>query len=36
MLISPMVKTNFIIENKLSLADNSKTREQLEQELYEL
>jgi hypothetical protein len=33
MLISPMVKTNFIIENK---ADNSKTREQLEQELYEL
>jgi hypothetical protein len=30
MLISPMVKTN------LSLSENNKTREQLEQELYEL
>jgi hypothetical protein len=36
MLISPMVKTNFIMEQKLSLSDNTKTREQLEQELYEL
>jgi hypothetical protein len=30
MLISPIVKTN------LSLSENNKTREQLEQELYEL
>jgi hypothetical protein len=31
MFISPMVKTNLIISN-----NNNKTREQLEQELYEL
>lgn len=36
MLISPMVKTNLNIEQKVSLTDNNKTREQLEQELYEL
>ncbi len=38
MLISPMVKTNFLIEQKLPLSDNdnNKTREQLEQDLYEL
>src|SRR5690349_10297640 len=36
MLISSMVKTNFIVDQKLSLLDNNKTREQLEQDLYEL
>jgi len=36
MLISPLVKTNLITEQKLSLSENNKTREQLEQELYDL
>ncbi|CAF0775747.1 unnamed protein product [Rotaria sordida] len=36
MFISPMVKTNFFNEQKLSLSETYKTREQLEQELYEL
>ena len=36
MVISPIVKTSFIIDQKLSLSDNNKTREQLEQDLYEL
>lgn len=36
MLISPMVKTNSINESCLSRTDSNKTREQLEQELFEL
>jgi hypothetical protein len=36
MLISPMVKTIITDEQKLSVLENNKTREQLEQELYEL
>ncbi|CAF4070933.1 unnamed protein product, partial [Rotaria sp. Silwood2] len=36
MFISPIVKRNFVTEQKLSLSENNKTREQLEQELYEL
>ncbi|CAF0931602.1 unnamed protein product [Rotaria sp. Silwood1] len=36
MFISPMVKTNYFTEQKLSLSNNNKTREQLEQDLYEL
>jgi len=36
MLISPMGKTNFVSEDKISLQENNKTREQCEQELYEL
>ncbi len=36
MLISPMVKTNFIIEQNSSRNEKNRTREQLEQDLYEL
>ncbi|CAF0745974.1 unnamed protein product [Adineta steineri] len=36
MLISPMVKTNFLFEQNTPLSEINKTREQSEQDLYEL
>ena len=36
MLISPLVKTNCVHEQNLSISNQQKTREQLEQDLYEL
>lgn len=36
MLISPMGKTDISVEPKLFLSESNKTREQLEQELFEL
>jgi hypothetical protein len=36
MLISPLVKTHLIQKQDVSLSNQQKTREQLEQDLYEL
>ncbi|CAF4689518.1 unnamed protein product, partial [Rotaria magnacalcarata] len=36
MVISPMFKTDFFIEQQPSHSEISKTREQLEQDLFEL